>query len=164
MALADGVVMGMVPLGVRQVDIVRKASHFAIFCWTDEQRPMVRHQTVGEQLKLESIVRLDKDLLERLVIGRLVKDRRSEVSSVEHVVAMPCGIGSFWTSHSFGGRRVVTRATTNDNSGQRLPSQPKRYRTPFLDQSTKKVPDTLSRPGRPSRLTTARSNSPARTP
>lgn len=60
---------------------------------------MIWHQTIGKKIDLEAVKRLIENPLEGFVVGWLVKDRRSEVGTIEHVVAIASGIGSFGSSH-----------------------------------------------------------------
>jgi hypothetical protein len=111
-----------------QPNVVAEAAHFPVLTWTDQQVIVSWHQTVRETFFVESLQSLIKDLLKRFVVRIFLKNGRTKVRPVEHVLAIPRRISTFGSSQ--------VRHSSKEDKVSKLQlkrkwqvGQPKRYRT-----------------------------------
>ena len=86
-------------LRVGQRKPANEARQLAVAPGPDDQVPMIGHHAVGQQPRLRPLDGLEQDFLERLLVGRLLKDREPAVGPVQDMIDIAPECGAVRSSH-----------------------------------------------------------------
>ena len=89
----------MPALGVREGQPTDERRQLAVGSRPDDQVPVVRHQTVGNQPRFKPRDSLLENRLERFVITVVLENRQAGVRAIEHVINIAPVSGSVRSSH-----------------------------------------------------------------
>ena len=99
MSRPSAVAMRMPPLRVRETEPAHKPRQFAIFVRLQDQVPVIRHQSKGEDFRPGSFHSRDQNPFKRLEIGVIIKDPHPAVRTVQDMVDQTTIRSSFRSTH-----------------------------------------------------------------
>ena len=95
-----GLILPMMTTHVRGEEPMGPAGQISVAVRAHDEVQMVRHEAEGQNRHREVLLRLDDERQKCSVVGRVVKNARVIVTSVDHVVAVSADDGTCRTGHT----------------------------------------------------------------